>query len=128
VPQKPAEPTRTLCAPGDLQPGTATGFDGGLFAIRVADCIKIYVNACPHLGVPLDWLPGKFLSADGRRIVCAMHGAEFRPEDGVCERGPCRGESLTQVAFEVRDGLIMVPAEAGSCQGRENPADETREF
>lgn len=128
VPPKPAEPTKTLCALDDVKPGTATGFEGGLFAIRVADCIKIYVNACPHLGVPLDWLPGKFLSVDGRRIVCAMHGAEFRPEDGYCERGPCRGESLTQVPCEVRDGLIIVQAQAGSTPGQENPAGKTREF
>jgi len=75
--------------------------------------VMIYLNACPHLGVPLDWLPGKFMSADGQRIVCATHGAEFRPEDGVCLRGPCRGDRLTAVACEVRDGVVCVAMNAG---------------
>jgi nitrite reductase/ring-hydroxylating ferredoxin subunit len=79
-----------------------------LFAIRLADCARIYVNACPHLGVPLDWLPGRFLSEDGTVLVCATHGAMFRPEDGLCLSGPCRGDSLTAVPCEVRDGAIYV--------------------
>ena len=41
-----------------------------------------YVNSCPHLGSPLDWVPNRFLSADGRHVLCATHGALFRIEDG----------------------------------------------
>jgi len=102
---------RRLFKLDEMQPGTARGCDDGLFAIRLADCVMIYVNACPHLGVPLDWLPGKFLSADGRLIICATHGAEFRPEDGLCLRGPCRGDRLTAVPCEVRDGWVIVQRE-----------------
>jgi nitrite reductase/ring-hydroxylating ferredoxin subunit len=110
---------RSLCRLDDLQPGVAVGFDGGLLAIRLADCVAIYVNACPHLGVPLDWLPGKFMSADGRHIVCATHGAEFRPEDGFCLRGPCRGDSLTAVPCEVRDGVVRAALTTGPQRDRE---------
>jgi nitrite reductase/ring-hydroxylating ferredoxin subunit len=97
-----------LCTLADLPENVAIAVADGLFAIRLADCLKIYRNACPHLGVPLDWLPGKFMSADGTMLVCATHGAEFRPSDGVCVRGPCRGDSLTAVPCEVRDGAVYV--------------------
>jgi nitrite reductase/ring-hydroxylating ferredoxin subunit len=112
-------PQRRLCGVNELPAAVAVGFEPGLLAIRLADCVMIYLNACPHLGVALDWLPGKFMSADGQLIVCAMHGAEFRPEDGVCLRGPCRGERLTAVASEVRDGFVCVPLNAGLQQDRE---------
>jgi nitrite reductase/ring-hydroxylating ferredoxin subunit len=105
-----------LCRLADLPDGVAVGLAGGFIAIRLADCVMIYVNACPHLGVPLDWLPGRFMSADGRHIVCATHGAAFRPADGVCLRGPCRGERLTPVPCEVRDGEVRVKQ-----RDRENP-------
>jgi nitrite reductase/ring-hydroxylating ferredoxin subunit len=99
---------RKLCDLGELTPGEAKAVERGLIAIRLADCVMLYVNACPHLGVPLDWLPGKFMSADGQMLVCATHGAEFRPADGYCVRGPCRGDSLTAVPCTVRDGVVMV--------------------
>ncbi len=87
--------------------------EGGLFAVRVGGAVAVYVNACPHLGVALDWTPGRFLSADGLHIVCAMHGAAFRREDGLCVRGPCRGERLTAVPFSVRDGMVIKQEEQG---------------
>jgi nitrite reductase/ring-hydroxylating ferredoxin subunit len=107
---------RPLCHLTDLPQGIAMAVAPGLIAIRLADCVMVYLNACPHLGVPLDWLPGKFMSADGRHLVCATHGAEFRPADGLCVRGPCRGDSLTPVLCEVRDGVVRV-LEAGTGGG-----------
>ena len=110
---------RALCQLDDLPPGTALGFPSagpdlpGLFAVHGPDGPVVYVNACPHLGVPLDWLPGRFLSADGRLIVCATHGAEFRIDTGQCLRGPCRGEALTLVPCTVAEGRLMVAADAG---------------
>jgi nitrite reductase/ring-hydroxylating ferredoxin subunit len=99
-----------LCNIEDLPDRAAFGLPDGLFAIRLADCVRVYRNACPHLGVPLDWLPGKFMSADGQRLLCATHGAEFRPEDGLCLRGPCRGDSLAAVPCEIRGGgVYLVP-------------------
>jgi len=120
---------RAVCALSDIPRGGAKNLEGGLFAVSVADQVLIYVNACPHLGVPLDWLPGKFLSADRSKIVCAMHGAEFRPQDGLCLRGPCRGESLTQVPCVVRDGVVSVANTAVSPndQGRNPGLPEPRE-
>ncbi len=117
---------RALCAPADIPPGATAGFPAaegaphGLFAVHhFRDGILFYVNACPHLGVPLDWLPGQFLSLDGTRIVCATHGAEFRISDGYCLKGPCRGERLTKVPSNVVDNMIMVPADAGHVAAKE---------
>jgi nitrite reductase/ring-hydroxylating ferredoxin subunit len=115
---------RALCPPAEIPPGTTRAFpaaDGcahGLFAVHhFRDGILLYVNACPHLGVPLDWLPDQFLTLDGTRIICATHGAEFRISDGYCVRGPCRGESLTKVPSTVVNNVIMVRADAGRDPG-----------
>jgi len=74
---------------------------------------RLYLNACPHIGVPLDWAPGRFLSSDASRIVCSMHGAEFAIETGLCTKGPCLGDCLEAVMIEIRDGIIHVAGEAG---------------
>ncbi|MBS0562266.1 MAG: Rieske 2Fe-2S domain-containing protein [Proteobacteria bacterium] len=110
---------RLLCRIEDIPDGGSRGFPPppggftGLFAIRQGERVLIYVNSCPHLGVPLDWAPDRFLSADGSLIVCATHGAEFAIADGRCLRGPCRGERLEAVAAEIRDGAVLVPHDAG---------------
>jgi nitrite reductase/ring-hydroxylating ferredoxin subunit len=110
---------RPLCRLEDLSDGTSKGFPppaggfGGLFAVRRGDLVHVYVNSCPHIGTPLDWVPDRFLSADGSRIVCATHGAEFRIEDGLCVRGPCRGDALEPVLIHVNDGVVYV-AEAAN--------------
>ncbi len=110
---------RTLCRIADIPEGEARGFAPpqggftGLFALRRGDLLRVYVNACPHLGVSLDWAPDRFLAADGSRIVCSTHGAEFRLENGLCTSGPCLGERLQPVMIEIKDGCILVAEDAG---------------
>ena len=110
---------RELCRLEDLPDGAAKGFPAapglfvGLFAVRQGDAVRVYVNACPHIGTPLDWVPDRFLSADGSRIICATHGAEFRIEDGECLRGPCLGDALDAVLIQINDGVVFVPEDAG---------------
>jgi nitrite reductase/ring-hydroxylating ferredoxin subunit len=110
---------RALCHIDEIADGASKGFPPppggftGLFAVRQGASVVVYVNACPHIGTPLDWIPGRFLSADASRIVCATHGAEFRIGDGLCLRGPCFGERLEAVATEIRDGTVLVPEDAG---------------
>jgi nitrite reductase/ring-hydroxylating ferredoxin subunit len=110
---------RALCRLDELPDGAARGFGPapggftGLVAIRQGEAVFVYVNSCPHIGTPLEWTPDRFLSADGRRIVCATHGAEFRIADGECLRGPCFGESLESVVIQIEDGTIFVPENAG---------------
>ncbi|AMQ89788.1 Rieske (2Fe-2S) protein [Marinobacter sp. LQ44] len=61
---------------------------------------KAYLNICPHLGIELNWMPGKFMDADNLFIQCSTHGALFKPGTGECIAGPCQGDALT--ALEVR--------------------------
>jgi naringenin degradation protein FdeD len=110
---------RALCRVSELQDGGCKGFlppaggFTGLFAVRQGEAVFVYVNSCPHIGTPLDWMPDRFLSVDGSRIVCATHGAEFRISDGECLRGPCFGERLERVVIQIKDGIIHVPEDAG---------------
>jgi nitrite reductase/ring-hydroxylating ferredoxin subunit len=112
-------PQRPLCRLSDLADGASKGFPPvpgaftGLFAVRQGDTVHVYVNACPHIGTPLDWTPDRFLSHDGSRIICATHGAEFRITDGECLRGPCFGDRLEPVMIQIKDGTIYVPEDAG---------------
>ena len=110
---------RALCRVEEIPDGGTVGFGPppggftGLFAIRRGDEVLVYVNSCPHIGTPLDWAPNRFLSQDGTRIICAMHGAEFRIGDGVCIAGPCLGDRLERVMIQIKDGVIHVPEDAG---------------
>ncbi len=113
------EPARVLCRVQDIPEAGAKGFPGppgsftGLFAVRQAGAVFVYVNVCPHIGTSLDLVPDRFLSQDGTRIICSTHGAAFRIEDGVCTAGPCVGYGLEAVPCEIRDGLVLVAASAG---------------
>lgn len=106
---------RMLCRVSDIPDRGAKGFPGqngafiGLIVVRRGDAIYAYENACPHIGTPLDWTPDRFLSADGRFLICATHGAEFTIDTGTCISGPCRGDRLTQVDVVIQNEVILVP-------------------
>jgi len=106
----------TLCRVTDIPDNGAKGFSGrdgaftGLVVVRQGDQIYVYENACPHIGTPLDWTPDRFLSVDGRHLICATHGAEFTIATGECISGPCRGDRLTPINVVVQDGLIHLPS------------------
>ncbi len=106
---------RTLCRVVDVPANGAKGFPGadgaftGLIVVRQGDQVYVYENACPHIGTPLDWTPDRFLSEDRRYLICATHGAEFTIATGACISGPCRGDQLTPVDVDIRDGIVRVP-------------------
>lgn len=79
-----------------------------LMLIRQGDTVFGYVNSCPHIGTPLDFTPGKFLTREKDFILCATHGALFRIEDGVCVSGPCAGQGLEAVHVAVQGGKIVM--------------------
>lgn len=114
-----SEGERVLCRVEDIAEGKAKGFAAapggftGLFAVRREGRIRVYVNACPHIGLPLEMLPDRFLDSKGQTIICSAHGARFRVEDGVCITGPCMGEALEAVPVRIVDGQVVVPADAG---------------
>ena len=104
-----------LCRLGDIPDGGSNGFftdgaDGRLLymAIRQGTEVFVYENRCPHTGLPLDFQPGRFLTADGALIQCSNHGARFRIKDGLCVSGPCEGNRLKAVKTENRDGHLYL--------------------
>ncbi len=110
---------RPLCRREEIPDGQAKGFAPaagfvGLFAIRRGDEVFVYVNSCPHVGVALDIMPDRFLNHRGTAIICAVHGAEFRIDDGFCTQGPCLGDSLEAIPASVDEaGIVWVPEDAG---------------
>ncbi|MGF6395967.1 Rieske (2Fe-2S) protein [Pseudomonas plecoglossicida] len=104
-----------LCQLDALGEGQARGFDpqstgaDSLFALRHRGQVRVYRNLCPHLLVPLEYRKDRFLSADGQWVVCYAHGARFRPEDGACVHGPCRGEALQALTHQEVDGWLLLP-------------------
>lgn len=70
--------------------------------------VKAYLNRCPHLGIELNWMPGRFMDSDKCFIQCATHGALFVPDDGQCIAGPCQGDSLSPLATRVKGDSVLV--------------------
>ncbi len=105
-------PPGALVKIGDIPDGGAVEIEhaqDSYVLIRYGQLALAYLNVCPHAGRPLNWAPGRFLLAHGQ-LVCAAHGASFRPEDGFCIGGPCRGQSLKPLAVRV-DGEWVVLSE-----------------
>ena len=107
-----ATPT-ALCRLDELDDPGARGFvierDGArqaLLVVRRAGEVFGYVNDCPHIHVPLDWVEGQFLDFTRSHILCANHGARFDIASGVCVVGPCAGKSLTAVPVRVSEGWV----------------------
>jgi len=79
-----------------------------VIVIRRGDRAFGYTNVCPHLGLPLDFRPGRFLDASCSHILCANHSALFRIDDGVCIAGPCVRARLRRAHLVIDDGWIRV--------------------
>lgn len=78
------------------------------FVVRKNDCYYAYRNNCPHAGAPLNWNTNQFLTYDNEFLLCSLHGAIFEIESGYCVAGPCEGDRLTAVPFEIIDGKIVI--------------------
>lgn len=78
------------------------------FVISHQGELRAYVNRCPHLGIELNWRPGRFLDAEQCFIQCATHGALFTLDKGLCVAGPCQGEALLQLDARIDQGQILV--------------------
>ena len=107
--------TITLCQLDDIPNNSCKGFaldetqrEASVFVVRQNEHIYVYRNHCPHLGLPLEWMPDQFLDRDGHYIQCATHGALFRIRDGYCVSGPCPGESLTALPFRIAGKSIII--------------------
>lgn len=102
---------KSLCQTADVPKGAARGFSldsQSYIVVRDRNRFFVYRNQCPHLGLPLEWLPDEFMDADGELLRCATHGALFLPDTGECVAGPCLGQYLIPVAFQISDGDITL--------------------
>ena len=104
----------TLCHINDIPEGGSHGFElpqGKLFGVKKRDEIFLYLNRCPHLGLPLEWEANSFMDTEGLYIKCANHGAFFIVENGECIQGPCQGDSLWSIDFRIEDQHILIDEE-----------------
>lgn len=93
-----------LCQVNDIEEDAAKGFDvdgQSVFAVKKDGQIYVYINSCPHIGIPLEFQPDEFLDMEKRFIQCANHGALFEIETGDCIAGPCTGQALKAAPFEI---------------------------
>ena len=84
--------------------------------------IRGFVNRCPHLGLPLETFPNRFLNASGDALVCSAHGAHFDPT-GHCLAGPCAGEALVPLELDVRPRSRAEPTASERPANGGTPAD-----
>ena len=71
------------------------------------DAIRVFKNTCPHIGLPLETFPDRFLTADKKHLICSAHAATFNL-DGMCISGPCPGKRLTEYKTMRLDGWLML--------------------
>lgn len=85
---------------------TFQGEKRSAFAVRVDGVVYGYLNSCVHVPVELDWQPGRFFDISKTYLVCATHGAYYRPDNGECIGGPCKGRELTPVELVEEEGSV----------------------
>ena len=76
------------------------------FVVRFHGKVYAYLNRCAHVPMELDWVQGQFFESSGEFLMCATHGAVYRPETGVCAGGPCRGARLRPIAVREDGGKV----------------------
>ena len=104
-----------LCQLDDIPDGKAKTFTYKkgtwlfeVFVQRQGDKVYAYENTCPHVGLPLNLKPDRFLDLDGEHIFCMNHAAFFNIDDGLCVKGPCKGKWLIPIALELKGADIIV--------------------
>ena len=85
-----------------------------MLVVRRGDDFRGYVNACPHVWLPLTFRSARLLSADGERLVCSNHFAEFSVDDGHAVSGPVApGCGLAAIPLQVNAaGEIVIGGSA----------------
>ena len=108
-------PTISLCNSADLQDSSlAIPFDVNYagqtcraFAVRFEGQPQAYLNRCAHVAMELDWQPNKVFDRTGRWLLCASHGAAYRPDTGQCAGGPCVGKGgLVKIELSEHGGVV----------------------
>lgn len=108
-----ADLPQALCNAADLiEGGLAVPFDviyAGqtcrAFALRFQGRPQAYLNRCTHVAMELDWQPNRVFDDSGQWLLCASHGAAYRPDTGECAGGPCRG-GLVKINLSEDGGVV----------------------
>ncbi|WP_455366822.1 Rieske (2Fe-2S) protein [Kaarinaea lacus] len=98
----------------DIKPGAVVPIkvmyntrDITALVVKADEEVAVYLDLCPHNKIELTQT-GDYMSADGTRLMCASHGATFKLEDGSCDRGPCQGDTLAKIPFELTEGVVRI--------------------
>jgi len=104
-----------LCQLDDIEDGGSKTFTFKkgtwrfeVFLQRRGNEVFAYENTCPHVGLPLNLQPDRFLDIEGASIFCVNHAAYFNIDDGLCTKGPCKGNWLIPIAINQVGGDILV--------------------
>jgi nitrite reductase/ring-hydroxylating ferredoxin subunit len=86
---------------------------GPIVVVRRGAEVRAWRNLCPHQWLPLTYRSPNILSADGMRLRCSNHGAEFRVEDGrpLDAALPC-GLEPVPVQVGPDGGIVLQPVVA----------------
>lgn len=110
-----SEAARLLCRLEDLSATGCREFHLGAgewplrgFVLQTRQGVRAYVNCCPHLDYPLNYLPDEFLSYDRKHIQCTMHGAVFEKDSGLCVGGPCVGRRLHALPVRIEGSCVWL--------------------
>ncbi len=90
----------------------ALGEFAGGFVVRYHGQAYAYVNQCAHVAVELDWNEGEFFTAEKEHLICATHGAHYRPDNGYCVMGPCKGKRLRAIPLTEQNQIISIDISA----------------
>ncbi|MFD1795049.1 Rieske 2Fe-2S domain-containing protein [Paracoccus aurantiacus] len=83
------DPGTVVCTIDEVEGVRAFDLSGfPLLVIRDAAGLRGFVNLCPHQYLPLDFRGGNILSADGVRLICSSHQAQFDSTSGEVCAGP----------------------------------------
>lgn len=86
----------------------ANGRDFPLLLVRRGEAVSVFVNACPHADLPLTYRSARVLSADGMRLMCSNHSAEFDALSGAGLGGLGTGCALDRIPIVIADGALVV--------------------
>ncbi len=62
-------------------------------------------NRCSHVAMEMDYQPDRFFDDTGQWLLCATHGAAYKPGHRRLRGRPCRG-GLVKIELSERDGVV----------------------
>ncbi|MEX0804924.1 MAG: Rieske (2Fe-2S) protein [Candidatus Binatia bacterium] len=111
---------RVIAKVDELSPGSVKKFwiicheyRVDAFLVNERGSFHAYVNRCRHMATPLDFIRDRFMSEDGKHLMCYTHGALYEFATGRCVAGPCKGEALYRLPVRVDGGDVLVGCPQG---------------